>query len=172
MFLERVTPRLAALYDENGDIARDAALYDELYDENGDIGNCTSIMFLECVTPRLAALYDENGDIVSLNIKIHKCGNSRTSQKPNCSCNMIDRADYIKYLGVVLDENLTFGQHIKTLSGRVRKLIHIMKLLRDGADRDVLKMVYTSLCQSVICYCLTSYLISLSSEYIYWLYCT
>ncbi|KOB72978.1 Proteasome activator complex subunit 4 [Operophtera brumata] len=45
-FLERVTPRLAALYDENG-----------------DIGNCTSIMFLECVTPRLAALYDENGDI-------------------------------------------------------------------------------------------------------------
>ncbi|KOB67646.1 Uncharacterized protein OBRU01_19381, partial [Operophtera brumata] len=92
---------------------------------------------------------------VSLNIKIHKCGNSRTSQKPNCSCNMIDRADYIKYLGVVLDENLTFGQHIKTLSGRVRKLIHIMKLLRDGADRGVLKMVYTSLCQSVICYCLT-----------------
>lgn len=89
---------------------------------------------------------------VSLTVKIHKCGMLGTPK--DCSCELINRAECIKYLGIVLDERLAFRQHINSLSGRVRKFIHIIKLLRDGADKETLLMVYSALCQSILCYCL------------------
>ncbi|KAI5638488.1 reverse transcriptase (RNA-dependent DNA polymerase) domain-containing protein [Phthorimaea operculella] len=85
-------------------------------------------------------------------IKVHNCLPELTPHM--CDCNSIDRSKQLKYLGIVLDEQLSFKQHIRALSGRVRKLISIMKLLRDCADKSVLRMVYTALCQSVITYCL------------------
>lgn len=88
-------------------------------------------------------------------IKIHECkGQARTV---SCSCPKIDRAESIKYLGVILDEKLSFKPHINVLSGRVRKIIPIMKLLRDGADKDLLMLVYTALCQTILSYCILAW---------------
>lgn len=87
----------------------------------------------------------------TLSLKIHKCNNMRL----DCDCATIGRVECIRYLGVLLDENISFKQHIIAVANRVRKIIHIMKLLRDGADRDILMLVYTALCQSIICYCIT-----------------
>lgn len=61
----------------------------------------------------------------------------------------------IKYLGVLIDHKLTFKDHIDYLSGKVRKLIYFFKDLRQLANEHIMKMVYLSLCQSILNYCVT-----------------
>ena len=85
-------------------------------------------------------------------IKIHSC---ITSSVSSCSCSSILRATHLKYLGVIIDERLVFDQHIAATAARVRKLIYSMKLLRDIADVDVLKGIYSALCLPVLTYCLS-----------------
>lgn len=69
----------------------------------------------------------------------------------------IHRTASLKYLGVVLDERLTFRDHIVQMSGRVRKLFYVMKNLRESADSRTLKMVYMALGQSLINYCILAW---------------
>lgn len=85
-------------------------------------------------------------------IKVHDplCQSTTT-----CSCNYIERADNIKYLGVILDEHLNFTNHITSLSARARKLIHLMKRLRIINDKDLLGRLYIALCQSILTYCIS-----------------
>lgn len=80
---------------------------------------------------------------------IHKC-------KPsiNCNCATIERSSSIKYLGVQIDDKLSFKKQIQFVSARLRKMLYILKTLRHSASRDVLSLVYTSLCQSIIIYCI------------------
>lgn len=84
------------------------------------------------------------------------------------TCNAIQRARTIKYLGVIIDEKLSFRDHIAALSSRTRKIIYVMKQIRDVASADLVKNIYISLCQSVLTYCIqawggiaTTHLISL-----------
>ncbi|KOB75896.1 Uncharacterized protein OBRU01_06467, partial [Operophtera brumata] len=75
---------------------------------------------------------------------------------PNtCICEPLTRTHTIKYLGVHIDENLSFKTHIVSLSGRIRKVIHVMRNLRFVACVDTLRLVYYALCQSLIVYCVT-----------------
>lgn len=77
---------------------------------------------------------------------------------PNCNCNVyIDRKDSTKYLGVIIDEKLTFTHHVTAVAKRSRKLIPIMKKLRDISDKKTLKLVYTSLCESILTYCILAW---------------
>lgn len=71
-----------------------------------------------------------------------------------CSCQRIRKVTNIKYLGVELDEKLTFEAHIASLSKKVRKQIYLMKSLRPIANIAVKKLVYTALCQSLLQYCI------------------
>lgn len=73
------------------------------------------------------------------------------SEPSSCT---ISRMHTTKYLGIILDENLSFEEHIKTLSKRVRKQIYVMKILRPVASLEVRRLVYTSLCQSLLQYCI------------------
>lgn len=75
----------------------------------------------------------------------------------NCSCPSLERTDRIKYLGVTLDQTLTFRPHIQVLTSRLRKLIHIFKTLKQVTDIKTIKMVYYALCQSIVDYCITSW---------------
>lgn len=77
----------------------------------------------------------------------HNC-----SDIDNCNCPPLERVSNFKYLGIIIDQNLSFKLHIKALTGRVRKLIYIFKTLRQIADLKLLKQVYFSLCQSIINY--------------------
>lgn len=70
-----------------------------------------------------------------------------------CSCYPIERTTSFKYLGVTIDENLAYKNHIADLSSRARKLIFIMKKLRDCTPVDVTRQVYVALCQSILQYC-------------------
>jgi hypothetical protein len=65
------------------------------------------------------------------------------------------RTSSIKYLGVVLDEKLTFINHITVTANRVRKLIYIFKKLRCVMDKPLLRTTYIALAQSVITYCIS-----------------
>lgn len=87
-------------------------------------------------------------------IHSHTCPNNSVLV---CSCPSLQAADSVKYLGVIIDRNLSFKEHIEQLSKRVRKLIFVFKNLRHVADRKVIRTVYLSLCQSLITYCITSW---------------
>lgn len=86
-----------------------------------------------------------------IEIKIDSASSSLLS--PHCSS--ISRTECIRYLGVEIDQHLSFKHHINCLSQRVRKLVFAMRLLRNSADIRTLKMVYVALCQSILSYCIS-----------------
>lgn len=87
-------------------------------------------------------------------LKIHKCGVQRKVLLPNCQCETIGSTRYIRYLGVLIDDHLSFKPHLNLLVTRIRKLIYIMKPLRGIAPEAVLKMVYLGLGESILSYCI------------------
>lgn len=87
-------------------------------------------------------------------IQLHSCLDSDQS---NCGCPTLERTKTIKYLGVLLDEHLTWVPHINLVAGRTRKLIFIFKKLRHVADYPLLKTIYYALAQSILSYCITTW---------------
>lgn len=92
-----------------------------------------------------------------LNIFYHSCGRGPSSHLSCGNCETVTQVDHIKYLGVEIDETLSFKLHIKKLSGRVRKVIYVMKALRPACDKETLVMVYKSLCECIISYCILAW---------------
>lgn len=84
-------------------------------------------------------------------IKVHKCDQIGL----NCDCPEIKGTTNITYLGVTLDENLSFQEHINKVTKKIRKSIYIMKILRHSADIKLLRLIYKAICQSVLSYCLS-----------------
>ncbi|XP_026326060.1 uncharacterized protein LOC113234789 [Hyposmocoma kahamanoa] len=84
----------------------------------------------------------------------HKCSFPPTA---TCSCDKIERTQNIRYLGIIIDQNLSFYPHIQSLSQKIRKLIFVFKHLRHIADFKVLRNVYLALAQSLLTYCITSW---------------
>ena len=87
-----------------------------------------------------------------IKIKAHTC---LINNNTLCQCTQLDRVDKIKYLGVWVDENLNWHHHIELLTNRIRKLMSIFKKVRHIEDLSVLKIIYYSLCQSVLGYCIS-----------------
>lgn len=85
-------------------------------------------------------------------LKYHTCCSDQSLPLANCTCTVLDHTSSIKYLGITLDENLSFKPHIHLLTGRVRKLIFVMKKLRDCTPIEILRTIYLGLCQSVLQY--------------------
>lgn len=78
--------------------------------------------------------------------------------RPNtvvCTCPTLARSHTIKYLGVTLDDNLSFKAHIDLLTARIRKLIFVFKTLRHVAEAQIVRRVYFALCQSLLSYCVS-----------------
>ncbi|KOB70631.1 Uncharacterized protein OBRU01_14950 [Operophtera brumata] len=88
----------------------------------------------------------------TIQIISHHC-----KQAQNCSCLEVLPATEIKYLGVLLDNQLRWKPNIKSLSGRIRKLIYVFKTLRHVCDPSQLVSVYYALGQSIITYCISSW---------------
>lgn len=74
-----------------------------------------------------------------------------------CGCPSLARTNCIRYLGIQIDDLLSFHSHIDVLSSRLRKLTYIFKNLRHVTDRNVLTLVYLALCQSVTQYCIVAW---------------
>ena len=61
----------------------------------------------------------------------------------------------VKYLGVILDKNLKFNEHIKSISLKISKSTGIMHRLRSLVPFIGLRSIYFSLVNSYLQYCLT-----------------
>lgn len=87
-----------------------------------------------------------NVNIENFSLKVHDC-----NKLNNCECYTLSSASSLKYLGIIIDQNLRWSDHIKLLIGRVRKLIYIFRGLRHVGYEHTIN-VYYSLCQSIIAY--------------------
>ena len=90
----------------------------------------------------------------SLSLVAHSCS---PSESDACNCPELKRVRTIKYLGVTLDNGLTFSSHIDLLTSRIRKLIYVFKTLRNVAEGGIVKRVYLALCQSLLTYCISAW---------------
>ena len=70
---------------------------------------------------------------------------------------VLDRKSNGKFLGVVLDEKLTFKEHIKIVSKKVSKLTGLMYKLKHFFPLDVLKNLYFTLIQPYFTYCILAW---------------
>lgn len=89
----------------------------------------------------------------SFGIKVHSetCYDSLPTK---CPCDKLQKVESIKYLGVILDQCLTFQEHIKSVTVRVRKLLSVFKNIRHVAGPHTMKTIYLALCHSIVTYCI------------------
>lgn len=90
----------------------------------------------------------------NLKLKMHE---STCHSGAICNCENLRATDSIKYLGVEIDKNLTWVNHIKNLSGRIRKLILVFKQLRHIMSFQSQRKIYYALAQSIITYCIPAW---------------
>lgn len=107
--------------------------------------NTDKTKFLTFMTKKYSIPEHENANIIS-----HSCQPSPA----HCTCPALTRTSSIKYLGVIIDDTLSFHEHIVGLTNRVRKLTFIFKNLRHVSNPNIIKMVYLALCQSILTYCI------------------
>merc|ERR1711888_484446 len=69
----------------------------------------------------------------------------------------IKRTTHIKYLGLTIDENLTWNNHINELCTKLKSLFHVFYNIRDYLSIDNVKTIYYTLIYSRIKYGITLY---------------
>ena len=69
----------------------------------------------------------------------------------------IKRTSHIKFLGVILDENLTWNHHINEICSKLKRLFHIFYNIRNYLTKDNIKTIYYALVYSRIKYGITVY---------------
>ena len=66
---------------------------------------------------------------------------------------LVRRVRECKHLGVLLDENLTWQNHINTLQKKIRGGLFMLKSIRNIVNKNVLLTVYNSIIMSHLNYC-------------------
>ena len=69
----------------------------------------------------------------------------------------IKRTSHNKFLGIILDEHLTWNFHITELSNKLKRLFHIFYNIRDYLSKENIKTIYYALVYSRIKYGLSVY---------------
>ena len=69
----------------------------------------------------------------------------------------IQRTSHIKFLGIILDENLTWNHHINEICGKLKRLFHIFYNIRNYLNEENIKTIYYALVYSRIKYGITVY---------------
>lgn len=84
-------------------------------------------------------------------LRIHNSENAHNDN--DCNCPILNKVSSTKYLGVMMDQKLTWYSQIEVLSTRIRKLIWIFKILRHVAPPMLLNKIYSALAESILRYC-------------------
>lgn len=84
---------------------------------------------------------------------IHKntCNNKNGN---NCSCPSIEKAETVRYLGILIDHHLRWDKQTSNVAERLRLLLYKFYRLRDILSRKNLLIVYKALAESIIQYCI------------------
>lgn len=82
-----------------------------------------------------------------------------TLQIPDIDNNIItiQRQTTIRYLGVIIDKNLKWTDHILLLKSKLRSLIYIFNNIRNICNQNILREVYFAMAQSLLQYGITSW---------------
>lgn len=84
---------------------------------------------------------------------VFKCAECLANTTNNCTkCIEIDKVDSIKYLGVVIDENCNWKQHILKLKSYLNSALRTFYNLKQICPIDILKTVYFSIINSKLQY--------------------
>ena len=86
-------------------------------------------------------------------LRVHTCGDGFLE----CDCGGIQRVNGLRYLGVHIDENLKWDEHILQLTKKVRKCLYIYKRIRNILDTKTIRSVYFALTQSLLMYGITAW---------------
>lgn len=70
----------------------------------------------------------------------------------SCDCKQINKVDSLKYLGILLDKNLRWDDHIAFLNRKIRNLFYKFYQLRELLDQRLLNIVYSSIVESNLRY--------------------
>ena len=91
------------------------------------------------------ALFHKNSikDKIPLKMPVLKIGNK-----------IIERTSYIKFLGVMLDENLSWKDRIKTIENKAAKNVGLLHCAKRFLDETSLKAIYFSYIHSYLNYAL------------------
>lgn len=88
---------------------------------------------------------------INNNVKIHRCDCTNFYK---CACSIIERATFVKYLGLYIDENLKWKEHIEYISKKFRQVMPKFFLTRHILNRDTKKLLYSALIESNLRYCI------------------
>ena len=69
----------------------------------------------------------------------------------------LKRTTHIKFLGITLEENLTWSQHINEVVNKLKRLFHIFYNIRDYLTKENIKTIYYTMIYSRIKYGITTY---------------
>ena len=64
-----------------------------------------------------------------------------------------EEVSHTKFLGVIIDENLTWREQIKTIETKVSKSIAVLYKTKDVLDIQALRTLYQSLVEPYVSYC-------------------
>ena len=85
-------------------------------------------------------------------ISLHACKDELYQM--DCSCPRLLKVNFTKYLGVIVDQRLSWHSQIDLVIERIRKLKWIFKTLRHVMTSTLLNKIYVALVQSIITYCI------------------
>ena len=71
----------------------------------------------------------------------------------NINGSIIQERSASKFLGVILDNKLTWHAHIKHISSKISKSVAILRMLRDTFPKHILKTLYLTLVYPYFNYC-------------------
>ncbi|KOB58115.1 Uncharacterized protein OBRU01_23934 [Operophtera brumata] len=92
----------------------------------------------------------------NLHIHSYPC-NRQISTNTSCICPILERVSNIKYLGINIDDRLSWKIHITSVAKRLRKLMYVFKELRAVCDKTLPIQTYKALGECIITYCITSW---------------
>ena len=84
--------------------------------------------------------------------KLHREVNLKILDNNSEQLVSLERKTYVKYLGVLIDENLSWKHHINYISTKISKGIGIIARLRHLVPRTTLLNIYCSLIEPYISY--------------------
>ena len=75
-----------------------------------------------------------------------------------CIINEIDieRVDEFDFLGLTINENMTWNSHIRKISNKISRVVGIMNRLKHVLPQSALKLMYDSLINSHLQFCTTA----------------